>query len=85
MQMLSAQTCYRCLQLADFIEEIALSANAYLLMRQALRAIEIAAYDPVRFRNPIRSGGLSAGWRQRSAGLHFQLSVEESHEIEQGM
>jgi hypothetical protein len=54
-------------------------------MRQALRAIEIAAYDPVRFRNPIRSGGLSAGWRQRSAGLHFQLSVEESHEIEQGI
>jgi hypothetical protein len=36
MQMLSAQTCYRCLQLADFIEEIALSANAYLLMRKVL-------------------------------------------------
>jgi hypothetical protein len=56
MQMLSAQTCYRCLQLADFIEEIALSANAYLLMREVLRAIEILAYDPLAFViQPIRA------------------------------
>jgi hypothetical protein len=59
MQMPLGPGCYRPPQLVEFAAPHALPANAYLLMRQALRAIEIAAYDPVRFRNSIRSGGLA--------------------------
>lgn len=48
---------YRPPQLPDFTALKALPANAYLLMRKALRTIQIAAYDPFAFViQPVRGG-----------------------------